>query len=317
MVRIFLQPPDTTAVDLRTLCPRTDPGYDLLYQLAEDTLGHLAGSPMALLYMATMLACGLVESEIARTVFAAHYPSVSMPNQELVASYFTANPPDIVLISILPTPQQRVWGYVKKEGDGDPALAERNEVFISRELTDALFEKNPILSDTDTETDVKRARIQLLWKTALMNDLQHSLSKYMFSPAYVTPLIVTPLTPDGRGNGENGDDFEVAYITFLVQAEWASKADASLAGSRSLWSIQRLLADQAGKTYELDDVRVRALVSTMSPTTQIVPQFDFADTEVAVLAPGAVCYRRVTHTKPQVPVASTRRRHRGQTGYYS
>ncbi|KAJ7151624.1 hypothetical protein C8R46DRAFT_1304162 [Mycena filopes] len=336
-IEIYIQPQNTTAVELRIPCS-ADPGSSFapLYRLAQDALGHLAHSSEARNAMMDILRSGRRYSDVAKEAFETKFPTHSTVAEDLIVEYLTVKPPKIILVDMPHIHgEDRKWVYVLKAGCADPALAERNEVFVSRELTDALLEENPIVSDTDAETSVKRARIQLLWKTALIHGIQHSIAKFMFSPAYIASIFATPIAPDGRGNGEHGDDFELAYITFLVQAERASKADASLAGSRSLWSIQRLLADQAGKTYELgvhhlseyigeadpervcwnlDDVQVRALVSAMNPTTRTVPQFDFAETPVAVLAPGSVCYRRVTHTESQAPVSFGRMRHAGPPG---
>ncbi|KAJ7158545.1 hypothetical protein C8R46DRAFT_1224498 [Mycena filopes] len=143
-VKIYWQPANTTAVHERVLCSPSLPKFAPIYLLAQETLGHLANSPTALAITATTLHLGQLYSSVAQRAFTSKYPGHAAPTPALVAEYISSQPPDIIIINTPTSPHKNRDLAFVLAGSQDPDLVDRNEIFVSAELTEALIEDNPI-----------------------------------------------------------------------------------------------------------------------------------------------------------------------------
>ncbi|KAJ7281445.1 hypothetical protein C8J57DRAFT_1219329 [Mycena rebaudengoi] len=254
-VSLFLQPTGTTENDIEARVDVTESAeYQEIRDLVNLALYHLASSPKAGMVIYSILLNVLVLDCRAADAFATLNGELAIPTQEKAIEDLTTCPPDFIICDIKDNDDGSIrLGRVKK---GQTDLACRHELFISRELCDAIMAKTNL-----GEPQARRLRTfhRAILLFVLSHEMMHALVKKTFSP-----LIFPPNPVNGA---ESGFCFENTYFRFELLAELPKEG---LVKGQRLWKISDLLAVGKQK-YTLNDTAVLQLVQSFATPDRYEP----------------------------------------------
>lgn len=247
---LFLQPAGTTESQIDARVNVTEnPAYEEIRLIVNLVIYHLSSSPKAVATAVSILLGIFLHDDRAATAFAALNGQEAIPTGEKVVEDLTT-PPDFIILDIEDNQRGAIrWGRVKR---GTSDLASRNEVFISKELCDAIMSNPNVLNLPQSQfqstdmllTQGEQARRLRIFHRALLlfvvsHEMMHALVKKTFSSAICTPQQATPGITDGT-DGESGFYLENTYFQFELAAELPKEG---LVKGQRLWKILNLLAE--------------------------------------------------------------------------
>ncbi|KAJ7070598.1 hypothetical protein C8F01DRAFT_1313340 [Mycena amicta] len=190
--------------------------YTEVKTLARTVLGHLVASSGAWPILLAIMRNISRDDEAKKALDTKLGHAQGLEESDIIG-YLVNNTPTIVIKNLEADAAAGIaWGRVHK---GKEEGAEANEVFLSKELADALRQAQPPTDLTQAEVELQRARQTLLWSTTLLHETCHALTKFFFSASTIMPKIGI-MVKDGKGHGEVGWTFELHYIAFLLQCSW-------------------------------------------------------------------------------------------------
>ncbi|KAJ6520207.1 hypothetical protein C8R45DRAFT_954284 [Mycena sanguinolenta] len=274
-LHFYLQPDDGHRIPLDH-----DPRYCLLRSLTKTILNHLVESDMVWVEIRRII------SIILRSAQRTLGREFVTPDREDLQEFLLQNTPAVILNNLVRPrdPNNLSWGQVWK-GDGEDAA--KNEIFILRELADTLDSPPP--SDLSAEqVALQRAYQQLLISVTLIHETVHAFTKYIFTPAFVTPDLPR-LVSDGDGHGHSGATFEREYLHINLQAVWTRT---NFLRPRRMWYIENLVSKFKGQSSILggwkDSTEVNTLIPFQDPLFIATLQNSFLRSETFVPRSGAL-----------------------------
>ncbi|KAJ7201287.1 hypothetical protein GGX14DRAFT_400071 [Mycena pura] len=178
-----------------------------------------------------------------------------------VIHYMTHETPTIIVKDLREETPKRClpWGLVYK---GTKESDKQNAIYIHEELVRALCDTPPAdLCD-------RKILMKLLLLITVMHEIPHALSKLIFAPDFITPVI-GGLAKDDKGNGESGLWFEHKYLGFQLQACW--KNDDFQKPDR-MWRIESLVVVYpTGGQYLLDPKDVQHMSDSFTRSAVWTP----------------------------------------------
>ncbi|KAJ7703032.1 hypothetical protein B0H17DRAFT_1041334 [Mycena rosella] len=255
-ISLYLQPTGTAQIEARINVTQK-PEYKEIAQLANLALYHMASSPKAVATALSIILNVFLHDNDASKAFASLNGEQATPTRENLINMLTTDPPDFVICDIEDNSKGSIrWGLVKR---GKTELTSRDEVFISKELCDAIMVKTN-LADPQVRRLATFHRAILLF--VISYEMMHALVKKTFSPlVYTSPQATLGITDNGGvGARESGFYFEHRYFQFELVAELPK---AGLVKGQRLWKISNLLAD-GNQIYELNDAAVLELIQSFA-----------------------------------------------------
>ncbi|KAJ7652076.1 hypothetical protein DFH06DRAFT_1475444 [Mycena polygramma] len=257
-VSVYLQPLGTAEnqIDVR-LDVTNDPDYEEIVRAVKLILYRLASSPHAVASAFAILLGVFLHDKRAEAIFASRNGPDAVPEREQIIEFYTTSPPDFIICETEDHEDGAIrWGRGER---GSSELAARNEVFISKELCDAIIAK---LDMEDQQARMLRNFHRALLLVVLSHETIDALVNQTFSPLIPTPPEATLCLciKDSNGDGDPGGCFENCYFKFELVAELPKGLEK---GDR-LWTIAALLADNEDGLYTLSDDAIEYLIQSFA-----------------------------------------------------
>ncbi|KAF7295598.1 hypothetical protein MIND_01099900 [Mycena indigotica] len=163
-------------------------------------------------------------------------------------------------------PAEFPWGTVGTNSENDAI-----ELSICKELCDVLCPLTPIPNAALQES------FKLILLVTIEHELMHVLTKLFFGYTFITPQLPNlQKDRDASGNriGESGRTFEMSYIGFQIQAEWALPlVEPTSDGFPNLEKMVALVAQmlQGCQVFRLEPQDVHNMVASFSSKDIWIP----------------------------------------------
>ncbi|KAJ7129299.1 hypothetical protein C8R44DRAFT_776424 [Mycena epipterygia] len=217
-----------------------DPAYAGIRALARTVLTHLVGSPVAYAKLLAIMVA-ISPGPAAKKALASRLGHNGPITAADITDYLRDHTPAIVLKDLRGEQNEVLWGQVLQ---GTEEGADRNEVFILLELAATLRDPAP---PNTLQIAVQQQYHRLILSIALLHGLVHAITKYFFSPTFITPLLPSML-PDDTGNGAPGRTFEKAYLGFHLETAWTRP---DFESTDRMWHIDGVLASRMESSFKL------------------------------------------------------------------
>ncbi|KAF9030348.1 hypothetical protein BDZ89DRAFT_1112245 [Hymenopellis radicata] len=180
-----------------------------------------------------------VNSTEAQAQFRVLHPDKSAPEDDQLLEFVKKNFPHVIF---------EETAMENSLGKGDEEGADKNEMFISKDLVQAYLDtqaNRQLYTVTEVQYAKVKRFVEFVLIASILRELGHCLTKYLFGPRFLTPYLPLLVGSDQRGDehpGEIGQDIEMGILGCITVLEWADPAlFYSTDASERLWRVDRLL----------------------------------------------------------------------------